>query len=348
MINTHIPNLSNIKILIIEDENEVIKAITQALCKLENNIGGRFTESNIHTQQIDGIELRSPQDIYNTVSSTIEKENIDVLFIDLNFGETTKEGLNFIRLLLNHPIFASIPKYIITGEDRFLEEKDEDGNFINTDIEHFCTIYHKPSGQYKPDEYQELFNRKQLVSSLPILVSLYRREINNLNFGQFLTKIEHFSAKNEIAVEEITSYILSQIELVKNIDKKANSILDKVTQIDIVTKAIAQSLPKIASKKQAKEIVQLWEKNTDFQKIMGDQFPKLPKGLFNAMKDMVEQMGDNITEDISKHIYEAGKKYVIDYLDDQARVQEHDDTLTITLKYSAFFVESVSNFLLKK
>ena len=344
-------HVSDIKILIIEDEEDTIEAIKTALLALKNSIDAQFVESNIYSQIIQKNEdnkLPSTQEIYNTVISTIEEKNIDVLFIDLNYGGGTEQGINLIRQLMNHDIFASIPKYIITGEKDFLNIKDSNENFINTDIEHFCTIYDKPHQQYNSEGYKELFEDKILISSLPILVEPYRNDINHPNFEKSLTKLEYFAAKNEIAVEEIMSYILKEIEIVRRIDTATASVLDKVTQIDIVTKAIAQSLPKIASKQQAEEIVQLWEQNTEFKNIMGDQFPELQKGLFNAMKDIVKDMGDNITEDISKHIYEAGKKYVIDYLDKKADVEKHDDTLTITLKYSAFFVESVSDFLLKK
>lgn len=339
-------NLSDIKILIIENDTDDAKYIKNALVSHTDKIGSKFNKNNILQHivkpiNINGVDKeKEPSVIYNETKNIINQNDIDVLFIDLNLGKSTQQGIQLIRQYMNDPILASIPKYVITTETNFLEEKDTTGVYINTDIQHFTTILNKPT----PNEekyYISRFNDEQLFESLPVIASVYQKQKTEYNIEyiikEFETKTIFMLSEDQNSTNLIISNVTKVLNVIESIDEKVENINQKTIAIEIMTKSIAKALPKIADKKKAKQIIDEWENNDDFKNIMGRDFPEMSKGLYSALKEGWNNILDNATEDISQVLYDAGKEYI----DKQAGVDDNDDKIVLVMKYSSFFAEKI-------
>lgn len=339
-------NLSEINILIIEDDMDVIHAIKQALLEMSNSIGSKFNDSNIHFVHIEkkkDASYHEANSILAQVLETIRTKSIDTLFIDLNYGGDTSQGLNLIRLLVNDNLYAMIPKYIITQERNFLT-LEKDGVFYNADIEHYCTVFKKPDNQHKYKGYIKIFEKKALVETLPILVDLYRKDLNSLGSKEFVEKVMHSIDESQLNEEKIIHILSAQSKILGEINFSIKNIDERTKLIEIITKVTVAALPKITDKAKAKKLVEEWQGDGKLLKVMGDDFPELPKGLYQKLKGVAEGFADSSTEDIGKFLYEAGKEYI----NNEAGIEEGDAKLDMLMKYTAYFTEKTYSIVGKE
>lgn len=345
--------LDEIKVLIIEDEQNTADHIKKALLALENEIEEKFQEKNIHFYIVnpsvdnEGVNTQaSATDIYIKTKDIIKDKKIDVLFIDLNLGRDTNQGINLIRQYMQDPSIALLPKYIITTETSFLQE-EKDGVFKNTDIKQYTTIYKKPNTQSQ-ETYTNLFKDNKITKTFPVLVEIYRKQKESITIDylieEFETKTMFMLSENQNSTDLIISNVNKVLNTIDSIDKQVENINQKTIAIEIITKSIAKALPKIGTKAKGKQLIEEWEKDDDLQKALGDDFPVKPEGFYKKLKDIAEEFSAKASEDIAELLYNAGKEY----LEKKVDIQDDDSKLVMLTKYSAYFTEKVSDFVLEQ
>lgn len=119
-----------------------------------------------------------------------------------------------------------------------------------------------------------------------------------------------------------------------NISGRLDNIDYKLSSIQIIVKQIATTLPKIADKTKANKIIESWEEDNEFKKIMKEYFPTKVDGLFEKLKDFKNIVKENAAE----AIYEQA----VNYFEKEAEIDHDDDTKMVKfLKYSVYIVEKI-------
>jgi len=330
-------NLTEIKVLIIEDEEEDAKNIKTALLQYKTN-----NDSKIHEENIS-IYYPKEKDIHELLEDTkkiIIDKQINVLFLDLNLGISTQEGIKLIRLYMNDPMIAYIPKYVITKETGFLEV-ETNGIFINADIQHYTAILNKPTPNSE-QEFYDTFTQEQLFESLPIVIESYLNLLQKIDIQYTLNQLNYKIDEAQINDEESIRILETNKKILEKIDKVVLDIKEKTELIEIITNATAKALPKIATKAKAKKLIEAWEKDKQLKYIMGKNFPQLENGLFNKLKELYEGFEEGAGKDIGELLYEAGKGYI----NTEAGIECEDTKLVILMKYSAYFTEKATEIFL--
>jgi len=338
-------NLSEIKIVIIEDSERDLCAINQALCKLKKNNSDCIKKDNI-----TNILINSSDDL-NLAVSKIISANPDILFIDLHLVESINDGTDLIDNLMNlESSLKYIPKYIISGADKVFENDDYRDLFqyaypiIKPDSKNLEGSSSQQCDELTEDYYNIFEAKHKLNKTLPLLASMYRIILDKFEITTLLKAIRYKVDEEQIKSEDILKYLQLQEKIIDKIDITTKDIKEKVILVEIITKSIAKALPKITDKTKAKKLIDEWGNNIEFQNAMGSYFPELPTGLYNAIKEGFSNIVDNSTEDISKLLYDAGKTYI----NTNAGIEKDDDKMIALMKYSAYFTEKVSDIVLKK
>lgn len=157
----------------------------------------------------------------------------------------------------------------------------------------------------------------------------------------------HFLSKNTIAndslthilEEEIRKYftLTSSMKIEENIQEILNITKDtnnKLTEITVIVKMIAKTLPQLTDNTKANNIIEDWENDDTFRQEMDIYFPTKRDGLFNKLKDFKDIAKENTME----AIYEQA----VVYFDNEAEIDSDNDTKMVKfLKYSAYIVEKI-------
>jgi len=341
--------MNEIKILVIEDEVEHFEGIQKGLLEMTKDDFVQLEKDNIIY-----FEVSTENPIkYSNLMSTIKEEKINCLFIDLYYGDHDGklEGIELIKTLTEKEskVFKYIPKYIITSAG----EAKENPEYSN--IFQYAHYMAKPPSKIVSNlgevnefplskKYKSLFESEQLHITLPILVGMYEAIVEKFKLYGLLENIKHTVYEAQINNEDILKYLQLQSQIIDKIDLTTDNILERTKLIEIITKSIAKALPKIADKSKAQKLIDEWEDNIEFTNAMGSDFPELPAGLYNAIKEGFSHIANNSTEDISKLLYDAGKTYI----NEKAGIDKDDDKMIALMKYSAYFTEKVSDIILKK
>lgn len=156
----------------------------------------------------------------------------------------------------------------------------------------------------------------------------------------------HFLSKNKIAndgliniiEEEISKYftLTSSMKIEENIQDILDITKDtngKLTEISVIVKIIAKTLPKLTDKSKANKIIEEWEQDENFKREMDSYFPAKSDGLFSKLKDFK----DTVKENAAEALYEQA----IDYFENEADIEDEDTKMVKYLKYSAYIIEKI-------
>ena len=332
--------LQDLKIAIVENEERDMCAIASALQQLN-----KFGSDKINKDNIFKIYIGSDEDLFKV----IEKLKIfkpDILFVDLHLITSVEDGRGLIKNIINsnQDVLQYIPKYIISGEANIQQF---------TDTFQFAYLVTKPSvdnitglddEQCKKlaAEYYLLFDTQhKMTKTLPLLGDMYRTIIEKFDTDSMLTKIEHKIDVGEITNEQIIGTLQTQSNLLGKIQITTSDIKERTQLIEIITKATAKALPKITDNVKAKKLIEDWGKDNNLKNALGNEFPDLPKGLYEKMKIIVDTFKDEAKDDLVETIYNTGKEYIINYLDTEANVTDDDTKMIILTKYAALLTERI-------
>ena len=339
-------NLQELKILLVEDKTLDLCAIKQGLLKLECDGSDRIQDSNIIS-----LKIKSDSDLQGLVSE-IKEINPDILFIDLHLVSDIKDGIGIIRQLIdNSSELKYLPKYIISEAHKVY------GNHNLQDIFQYAHPIIKPevktlrgseSEQCKTlaTEYYNLFEAThQLSVTLPVVASMYKAIQKKFEISESLDNILYKVDNLEIKNDQTIGILHSQVRILNKIIINTEEIKQKTELIEIITTATAKALPKIADKGKAERLLREWETNDELVKIFGDDFPQLPQGLINTLKEIVDNISDETKkkpiEDIAQMLYDGAKEYIVNVINEKAKVNSEDTKLLILTKYGGLLINSI-------
>lgn len=95
------------------------------------------------------------------------------------------------------------------------------------------------------------------------------------------------------------------------------------------------------NKKQAKKLIANWEENERFKQAMQEYFPNTIDSLFTSIKEKIEDIKANTTNNITEVILEQAKSY----LEKEAEINEDDQKMVRFLKYSAYITEEIGRII---
>jgi len=341
-----INSFSDVKVLIVDDDSQNIKTIRNALCDLTFNADNIFPNKNDNDTFSEKIsELATDKNsirIFSDMKEIIKKDLTDIIFLDLQLttanggekaGYTTGEAIIELFAHSEEPLLSSLPIVIISK----YEKRD-----IKDGMPKIKPFFHlkKPKTSFDKDSFIDSIEENNIKDYLPIFIKNYRKIRDSQEYKDDVAFINR--KLDSLNYHDKLENIKSTVE---NIKSATMDISERVQAIEIVTKSIAMALPKITDKSKAKELIEEWEKNDTFKEILGEKFPEKSKPLFDKFKSAVENITDKGIEDITAIVYEAGKEY----LDEQAEIDKDEDTKIVKLlKYSSYFTEKVTDFVLRK
>ena len=338
-------NLNEIRISIIEDSQRDLCAIKKGLTKLRKNSSDKIDNENISELLID-----EKDSLVNAITN-LKDFNPDIIFIDLHLIDSINDGKDLIENLMSEESpLKYIPKYIISGADKVFDN----GNY--GELFQYAYPIKKPDMKnlegseeeqcsHLSEEYYALFEGKhKLNKTLPLLASMYRRVVEKFNIDQLLKGVEFKLDEAQIKQEDTMKYLQIQEKVLKKIDITTINIEEKTKLIEIMSKSIAKALPKLATKANAEKLILEWENDDDFKKAMGEYFPEEVKGLYEKIRNIAENFSETASEDIGELLYNAGKEF----LEKEVKIENDDSKLVMLTKYSAYFTEKVSNFMLRQ
>lgn len=146
------------------------------------------------------------------------------------------------------------------------------------------------------------------------------------------TNEKSFSNKLNFEIRRYNLNITS--EKIYNIVHDTNN---KVTELGLLSKMIAKTLPKLTDKNKANKIIKEWKEDTEFQEIMAECFPEKHNGLFTKLEKLIDKFKDDAVENLSEALYEQA----IVYFETEADIDEDDTKMIQYLKYSTYIVEKI-------
>lgn len=288
-------NLCDIKVLIVEDDENHYNSLKQGLKKL--GINQIFPANFREIKEEDTIF-----DLYGFYKDLIIEKQLDIVFFDLALkaGEdaTDGSGAELIDTFLksDEDRVRFIPKVILTGATN----TDKLNALVKQEV--------KIVIEKKGNDFHKLLVTNSMNKTMQEFTKLYRE------------LIEHVQYKREL-------------EDIKN----------KVSNIEIVVKVVASSLPKITDKKSAKKLIENWEENDSFKNAMKEQFPSTIDNLFSSIKDKIEKLKDGATENITEALLEQVKVYI----DQEAEISGEETKIIKFFKYSAYITEEIARVVHK-
>lgn len=267
-----------------------------------------------------------------------------------------KTGCNILDKSMIQQLIKSLHNPINTKED----ELDKWLNIIYTEYEIMAFVLDVELktdplnginilNRIRNGNFLDVTNKDSFFSqNIPIImftgVDVKEDEYENSSYKNKLPT--HFLSKNKIAndglkniiEEEISKYftLTSSIKIEENIQEILDITKDtnsKLTEISVIVRMIAKTLPKLTDKTKANKIIEEWEKDEDFKKEMDGYFPIARDGLFDKLKDFKDLAQENAAE----ALYEQA----VIYFEKEAAINDEDTKMVKFLKYSAYIVEKI-------
>lgn len=331
-------SLDEIKALVIDDQDSNISAIIRGLDRLGLNLDNMYPNDRI-TEEVRGFSTFIKQSsssnnvikIYQKIKEYIDKEKIDILFLDLNLtgqessGETSGEQL--IELLVNsdEPILTHLPIAIVSQY-----------SYVRAGISRMAPIVHilKDDTGFSRDKFVESCEDIKLIESLPIIVQNYR---NIKDSDDYHLDVKYIKAKlNSLNYDDKLDNILGALNDL-NADNLSSN--EKLKNIEIMNKVMIKTLPLLCEKKNVKKVLENISDDT-IKELLGDQFPvELKQSLYSKIKAVATKEKDDLANEVMSEIKSEVKKHI----SNQANIEDNDDVIEKTGKLSLYIWNQVAS-----
>jgi CheY-like chemotaxis protein len=323
-------------ILIIDDENQNVREIKQGLVELGISSHTIFPKE----EHIDNISIKISEyandkqyeTIYLKLKSLIKKEDIDILFLDLNLtGEensTETSGQKIIEMFANsnEQFLSELPIVVVSKYDK---EKLPEGLIKIIPFMHI-----KKSPGFDRYEFEQVVNRTKLNVAWSSIVNSYSKIKNNENHKGDLVYIKQ--KLEQINYEEKLDSIINTIDTIKTTSIENN---EKLQTLEIFSKSIIKTLPLLTNKQNTQKILDSLEES-EINDILGEEFPNhLKDTLYKKIKGVLKKETNDFTETLMKDI----KKEIGDYIGQEANFKEQDNVVEKTGKLTLYLYNRIVN-----
>ncbi|WP_428023181.1 hypothetical protein [Arcobacter sp.] len=331
-------SLEEIKVLVIDDQDSNISAIIRGLDRLGLNLDNMHPNDSVpkevrcfSTFIKQSANSNNVVKIYQKIKEYIDKEKIDILFLDLNLtgqetsGETSGEQL--IELLVNsdEPILTHLPIAIVSQY-----------SYVRAGISRMAPIVHilKDDTGFSRDKFVESCEDIKLIESLPIIVQNYR---NIKDSDDYHLDVKYIKAKlNSLNYDDKLDNILGALNDL-NADNLSNN--EKLKNIEIMNKIMIKTLPHLCEKKNVKKVLESIS-DVKIKELLGDDFPEeLRRSLYSKIKAIATKEKDDLADDVISEI----KNEVKEHISNQANIDENDNVIEKTGKLSLYIWNQVAS-----
>lgn len=331
-------SLEEIKVLVIDDQDSNISAIIRGLNRLGLNIDTMYPNDRV-PEEVRGFSTFIKQSangnnvvkIYQKIKEYIDKEKIDILFLDLNLtGQETSgktSGEQLIESLVNsdEPILTHLPIAIVSQY-----------SFVRAGISRMAPIVHilKDDTGFNRDKFVESCEDIKLIESLPIIVQNYR---NIKDSDDYHLDVKYIKAKlNSLNYDDKLDNILGALNDL-NADNLSSN--EKLKNIEIMNKVMIKTLPLLCEKTNVKKVIDSIS-DDKIKKLLGDEFPEdLRQSLYSKIKAVTEKEKDDLVNDVMSEI----KNEVKDHISKQANIEDNDNVIEKTGKLSLYIWNQVAS-----
>lgn len=324
-------SLEEIKVLIIDDQDSNVSAIIRGLYKLGLNIDNMYPNDRVQ-DEVREFSLFVKQSancnnivkIYQKIKEYIDKEKIDILFLDLNLtgqenlGETSGEEL--IELLVNsdEPILTYLPIAIVSQYSH-----------VRAGISRMAPIVHilKDDTGFTREKFVESCEDTKLIESIPTIVQNYR---NIKNSDDYNLDVRYIKAKlNSLNYDDKLDNILGAIN---NLNENNLSSNEKLKNIEIMNKVMIKTLPLLSEKKNVKKVIDKISED-EIKELLGNEFPEeLGKTLYSKIKAVALKEKDDLANEVMNEI----KNEVKEHISSQANIKDNDNVIEKTGKLTIY------------
>lgn len=296
--------LSNIKILILEDSSTDIRLIKEGLFTLENEEEDKFDKDLVYEYLVE-----TKDNLYKNIKQKILKDEIDVLFIDLNLFKNYEDGLKIIKKLIkDEPKIKNIPKYILSSQN----VKDTE---LYKEVEQFTNLFIQKPGSERT--YEDCFIDAHIVQTLPIIVDMYRE------------------IKKSFDIEIILATIKYKLDRIKI---NTDTIKERTYLIENMNQTMIKLMPQTIDNEKQKEKLKNFIKNdmSNYLKIDEDNFFPEKEDRNKFVDEVSKQFDEMVEGGFKKETWGLLKKGIKDIAKTQDIDDENAGLCAVKLLYRAY------------
>ncbi|KLE08927.1 hypothetical protein O8C83_05180 [Aliarcobacter butzleri] len=331
-------SLNEIRVLVIDDQDTNISAIIRGLCTLGLNLKNMYPNDRVQDEVREfssfvkqSANRKNIVKIYQKIKEYIDKEKIDILFLDLNLtgqensGETSGEEL--IELLINsdEPILTYLPIAVVSQYSH-----------VRAGISRMAPIVHilKDDTGFTRDKFAESCEEIRLIESLPLIVQNYRKIKNSEDYN---LDVKYIKAKlNSLNYDDKLDNILGAINDLNENNLSSN---EKLKNIEIMNKVMIKTLPLLCENKNVKKVIEEISEDK-IKELLGSEFPEeLGKSLYSKIKAVASKERDDLANEVMNEI----KNEVKEHISSQANIKDNDNVIEKTGKLSLYLWNQVAS-----
>lgn len=325
-----------INVLIIDDDAQNVREIKQGLISLGANQNNIFPEEgyiNNISEKISNYAMNQEYEIvYRKLKSLIKKEDIDILFLDLNLSgnesSQNTSGQKIIELFTSskEQFLSELPIVVVS---QYSKEELPKGL-----IQMIPYLHIKKSTSFDRNEFKRTIETTKLNIIWDSIINRYQKIKTNSNYQNDLDYVK--SKLEQINYHDKLNSIIDTLDTIE-INVAENN--EKLQTLEIFGKSIIKTLPLLANKVQVQKVL-LGLEDDKMDVILGDEFPSnLKVTLYSKIKAIAQQETDDLTDSLIENI----KKEIQEYIGKEANFNEQDNIVEKTGKLTLYIYNKIIN-----